>query len=151
MPTLLQEYVQAFEPLLLEETAAQLRRGQEEGQLSEPQEGLITQVSLVCWAGQLGRSVLVATVAGELTISTACMQSNTRSDGMTGCIVTFTAGVSTRFAENDVFLLSRERAEVRLRCCRCCRCEIAREWTSPTTEEGSFLHAAQPWRKPGVG
>jgi hypothetical protein len=40
----LQEYLQVFEPLLLEETAAQLRRGQEEGQLSEPQQGVVGEV-----------------------------------------------------------------------------------------------------------
>jgi hypothetical protein len=47
------------------------------------------------------------------------LQCNARADGSLSASLTLNPGVSSKFAENDVFLLSRDRPEVSAHSKRC--------------------------------
>ncbi|KAL4853029.1 putative helicase MAGATAMA 3 [Chlorella vulgaris] len=76
-----EDYVRVFEPLLLEECAAQMLRGQEEGQVLTSQPGVIAAAA-------------PAAVGGSLSVR-----------------LTLPPGASSSFHENDVLLVSKDSPE----------------------------------------
>ncbi len=126
-----QEYVRTFEPLLLEECAAQMLRGQEEGQVLTSQVCWLGWLQGVWLAGQRAPAPLLAQ-AQSCALAMTCapmpalwppqfgpMQpavvaaAQTRPDDESLIVrLTMPPGVSSTFHENDMMLVSRDNPEV---------------------------------------